>query len=52
LSKKSSETPGATTKKPYQKPDFYFERVFAVAAIQCGKTNTTVAQCHRVPKAS
>ncbi|MGB7283779.1 MAG: hypothetical protein WBE13_16050 [Candidatus Acidiferrum sp.] len=52
MNQKSSETPGTDAKKTYKKPDFRFERVFAVAAIQCGKVNTTVAQCFRVPKAS
>lgn len=52
MNQKSSETPERDAKKPYKKPEFRFERVFAVAAVQCGKNNSTVAQCRSVPKAS
>jgi hypothetical protein len=39
LSKKSG------SKKPYQKPDFRFEKVFEVSALSCGKLSATQAQC-------
>jgi hypothetical protein len=52
LNQKSREKPVADSKKPYTKPDFRFEQVFAVAAIQCGKTHATEAQCHHSRKAS
>lgn len=40
------------TKEPYVKPDFRHERVFAVAALQCGKTHSTQQGCNRIQKAS
>jgi len=33
------------SKKPYQKPDFRFEKVFEVSALSCGKLSATQAQC-------
>jgi hypothetical protein len=33
-------------KKPYEKPDFKYERVFETMALACGKLNPTQAQCH------
>jgi hypothetical protein len=32
-------------KKPYQKPDFRYERVFETMALSCGKTSPTEFQC-------
>jgi hypothetical protein len=34
-----------TTKKPYYKPEFRFERVFETQALTCGKT-ATQTQCN------
>ena len=39
-------TPGERTgKKPYQKPQFRFERVFETRALSCGKVNPTSLGC-------
>ena len=35
-----------TTKKPYQKPQFRFERVFETQALTCGKVQSTQGSCH------
>jgi len=35
----------AAVKKPYQKPDFRFERVFETRALSCGKIDPTQSQC-------
>lgn len=32
-------------KKPYQKPQFRFERVFETRALTCGKVNATQSSC-------
>ncbi len=32
-------------KKPYQKPEFRFERVFETMALSCGKVSPTEFQC-------
>jgi len=32
-------------KKPYQKPEFRYERVFETRALACGKLSSTQAQC-------
>jgi hypothetical protein len=42
--KKISEKPGGG-KKPYQKPEFRFERVFETMALSCGKISPTEFQC-------
>jgi len=42
----------AAIRKPYQKPDFRFERVFEILALSCGKIYTTQAQCKYQPKLS
>jgi hypothetical protein len=42
--KNPSET--VARKKPYQKPEFRFERVFETLALACGKVQVTQAQCH------
>lgn len=35
----------ATTKKPYEKPSFRFEKVFVTTALSCGKINPTDVNC-------
>ena len=32
-------------KKPYQKPEFRFERVFETRALRCGKVSATQSSC-------
>jgi len=32
-------------KKPYQKPEFRYERVFETMALSCGKISPTEFQC-------
>jgi hypothetical protein len=39
-------------KKPYQKPEFRFERVFETRALSCGKVNVTQQQCANNRKSS
>jgi hypothetical protein len=39
-------------KKPYQKPEMKYERVFETMALSCGKVQTTQGQCHANRKAS
>ncbi len=39
-------------KKPYQKPEFRFERVFETRALVCGKVQTTQASCAHNRKTS
>jgi len=34
-----------TGKKPYQKPEFRFEKVFETMALSCGKVSPTEFQC-------
>ena len=34
-----------TGKKPYQKPEFRFEKVFETMALSCGKVTPTEFQC-------
>jgi hypothetical protein len=48
---KKSQLVRETRKKPYQKPEFRFERVFETRALSCGKTGTQ-AQCQLNPKNS
>lgn len=45
--KVSGLTPAGSTreKKPYQKPEFRFERVFETRALVCGKTQPTQSRC-------
>ena len=38
------DKPGAG-KKPYQKPEFRYERVFETMALSCGKVSPTEFQC-------
>jgi hypothetical protein len=52
MDQKAKETAAGGTKEPYIKPDFRYERVFAVAALQCGKVNSTQLSCHQILKAS
>jgi hypothetical protein len=42
--KNAGKTP-PTTKKPYQKPSFRYERVFETMALSCGKVHPTQFQC-------
>jgi hypothetical protein len=39
-------------KKPYQKPEFRYERVFETMALSCGKVNPTELQCRFNRKSS
>jgi len=39
-------------KRPYEKPQFRFERVFETRALTCGKVQTTQAQCAHNRKTS
>jgi len=39
-------------KKPYQKPEFRFERVFETMALACGKVSPTEFQCRFNRKSS
>lgn len=50
--KKTEGTAGAkntgkapATKKPYQKPEFRYERVFETMALACGKISITTPGC-------
>jgi hypothetical protein len=49
--KKVSDRRGAG-KKPYQKPEFRFERVFETMALSCGKVTPTEFQCRFNRKSS
>jgi hypothetical protein len=40
------------TKKPYKAPSFRFESAFEVAALACGKVNSTQGGCRFSRKAS
>ena len=42
---KNAEESGPKGKKPYQKPEFRFERVFETMALSCGKVSPTEFQC-------
>jgi hypothetical protein len=52
MDQKPKEPAAGDTKEPYIKPDFRYERVFAVAALQCGKVDPTQQSCHQVHKTS
>jgi hypothetical protein len=41
-----------TLRKPYEKPEVRFERVFETLAMSCGKVQTTQASCSHNRKAS
>ena len=47
MSESSSENPrtAETTKKPYEKPSFRFEKVFVTTALSCGKVTSTQQSC-------
>jgi hypothetical protein len=49
--KQVSENRG-TGKKPYQKPEFRYERVFETMALSCGKVSPTEFQCRFNRKSS
>jgi len=44
-SQKPREEEPRSTKKPYQKPSFRFEKVFETMALACGKIHPTQFQC-------
>jgi hypothetical protein len=49
----SSEAHGERNfRKPYEKPEVRFERVFETLAMSCGKVQTTQASCKHNRKAS
>ena len=48
--KRAAATP-PTRKKPYQKPEFRYERVFETMALACGKV-ITQGTCQHVKKRS
>ena len=43
---------GCAGKKPYQKPEFRYERVFETMALSCGKVSPTEFQCRFNRKSS
>ena len=43
--KNRQATADSRAKKPYNKPDFKFERVFETMALSCGKISPVQAQC-------
>ena len=57
---KSKQTPGeprpevigTSTKRPYRKPEFVFERAFETMALSCGKISRTQQQCKFNAKSS
>jgi hypothetical protein len=51
---KQTQAEGAnkTTKKPYQKPAFRYERVFETLALACGKVGSSTPQCQFSRKSS
>ena len=49
--KKVSDSRGPG-KKPYQKPEFRYERVFETMALSCGKVTPTEFQCRFNRKSS
>ena len=52
LTQEASRHPASTTKLPYQKPAFRYERVFETMALACGKINPTQGQCASLLSAS
>ncbi len=49
--KKANDSRGRA-KKPYQKPEFRYERVFETMALACGKIHNTQASCRGNRKSS
>jgi len=47
----ASRQPGST-RLPYQKPAFRYERVFETMALACGKISPTEGQCASLLKSS
>jgi hypothetical protein len=47
-----AESPPMRRKKPYQRPDFRFERVFETMALACGKISPTQSHCNFNRKSS
>jgi len=44
--------PTTDARKPYQKPEVRYERVFETMALSCGKVGGSQAACHFVRKTS
>jgi hypothetical protein len=40
-----SQIPAMRAKKPYQKPEVRFERIFETSALVCGKVQTSQQSC-------
>jgi hypothetical protein len=38
----------ATSRKPYEKPSFRFEKVFVTTALSCGKVNPVDTNCRGI----
>ncbi len=47
-----AESVPTSSRKPYQKPAFRFERVFETMALACGKISGTQRSCHQNRKTS
>ena len=52
LTQEASRHPASTTKLPYQKPAFRYERVFETMALACGKITQSQQQCQTLLKSS
>lgn len=48
----SNEPREQDEKKPYEAPDFRYERVFEVSALSCGKVSATQGACRANRKVS
>jgi hypothetical protein len=48
----ASKTESEPRRKPYQKPQFRFERVFETMALACGKVSPTQKHCQFIRKSS
>jgi hypothetical protein len=48
----SGQPERSTSKRPYMKPAFRYERVFETMALACGKISTTQEQCRTLLKLS
>lgn len=49
---RASKTEPESRRKPYQKPEFRFERVFETMALACGKISPTQKHCRFIRKSS
>lgn len=45
LSSDAPQSP-ATSRRPYEKPAFRYEKVFVTTALTCGKTSPISQNCH------